>query len=871
MIQRGEKLHGGARTRQTAIRSTARAVRPNIVLFLRLDPRFDTANALVSQKDLQESLRAQCNIGIMESVFSDSETLLDILNAREDNSIAHLSILTHGEIDSIQVGKTESMHMFGSTCETMIKLLKRKLIKNASILLCSCNTGKIEPWGINMVTPPFYTLPSIFNGLKRSKGLEKFRQKNKQNIERAVKEMTLRSDDKYHEKPFHLLTFKNWCYPNFACMLAMRLLGHSIFCTPNTQQRGELVVTYSKDCSVLEVPVIYLSNQQSMFRYINEDGRGEPHCRFHEAEPKTLETLTGGGNVASVKKLIRKHEEKTKRFCNKTRKAVNNYIRHNRLKGGSLHPLRAAMLDFLKKKAKTLLGKYKYDAGSVNKVFREWMKEDKNIPNMDKLNALQTAFKNHVKESSETITNETKKENECPYCQEACAERVIQQNQSWRHKYDGHLVTIKNISGSKRTYNKWKLKWGVSDRATVHFIPSDGGARTKMPLKIFCSNYELDPSTNSITIDCVTCSAKFHLKCACKNYGMKTITGQSMAEMNANPEESTLAWGRSLGDTEYTNANKRNCPVCRSYVPEIEERCTRAKYYDKRMFTITKQWGLDGYPNNTILELEGELPPLRFMAAAFGNVKDLQILYQDLLKWITKQSLIPVPSIRPPTMARGRVHGGARTRQTARRSTSGMKRKRLRLPTDVPPFDTNQTVTSTFKMWVPFGPRISFLDPWLDEQTIKKINDKWHFLQDRGGRTLSGSLLHWAIHGNQQENIEFGVFYKKRNYFPTKVGINLRDDDGNTALHLLAKATMSNGVKQKIIDYILDKRRNDINLSLENDVGQTAADVFGGFSKRKLEMFNINKTKVKDIRKNSADMMLDPEQYMYIAHITKTL
>ena len=435
MIQRGgKKLHGEDPGK--------RVVRPKIALFMRLDARFDTANALVSQKDLQDSLRAQCNIKIMESVFRNSQTLLDILDdIPEDNSIAHLSILTHGEINSIQVGETESMHMFGSSCERMIELLKRKLIKNASILLCSCNTGKIKPWGIYMATPPYYPLPSIFNGLKRSKGLEKFRQKNKQNIEMAVKEISLRGDDKYHKKPFHLLTFKNWCYPNFACMLAMRLPGHSIFCTPNTQQMGELVVTYSKDCSDSEVPVIYLSKEQSMFRYINEvPGRGESHCRFHEAEPKTLETLTGGGNVANVKKLIRNYEEKTKRFCKATRKAVNNYIRHNRLKGGSLT------------KADALLGKYKYEAGSVEKAFREWMKEDKNIPNTDKLKALQTAFQNHVKESSE---NETEKENECPFCKEACEERVMKVNQLWRHKYDGNLVTIKNIRGSERTYNKW--------------------------------------------------------------------------------------------------------------------------------------------------------------------------------------------------------------------------------------------------------------------------------------------------------------------------------------------------------------------------------------------------------------------------------
>jgi hypothetical protein len=111
-------------------------------------------------------------------------------------------------------------------------------------------------------------------------------------------------------------------------------------------------------------------------------------------------------------------------------------------------------------------------------------------------------------------------------------------------------------------------------------------------------------------------------------------------------------------------------------------------------------------------------------------------------------------------------------------------------------------------------------------------------------------------------------------YMPTKVDINLRDDEGGTALHLLAGITMSNDVKQEIIDYILDKRPN-INLSLEDKFGQTAADVFGRFQhvliKRKLEMFNIDNTKMKEIRKNSADMMLDPEQYMYIAQITKRL
>tara|TARA_B110000008_G_scaffold259356_1_gene279111 strand:+ start:2327 stop:2695 length:369 start_codon:yes stop_codon:yes gene_type:complete len=66
--------------------------------------------------------------------------------------------------------------------------------------------------------------------------------------------------------PFTALSFVDWCYPNFANLLSMRLPGHTIFCTPNPQVRNELVMQYKSTCKGTG-PVVKIYMQSRTFTW----------------------------------------------------------------------------------------------------------------------------------------------------------------------------------------------------------------------------------------------------------------------------------------------------------------------------------------------------------------------------------------------------------------------------------------------------------------------------------------------------------------------------------------------------------------------------------------------------------------------------
>ena len=265
----------------------------NHILFLRLHDAYDPNGALHAQDDLKQLFRTHC-MGfhvLPEVVFRSTHDLLRAVRAVDDNSLAHVCILTHGEMFSITTGPG-SMHMFDRNCVAFIRLLRRKLMRKASILLCACNTGKV-------VHGPH----------------------------RVDNDLSLR-----------LLSFHNWCYPNFACMLAMRLPDHPIFCTPHEQTSGELVAKFIGSCGASTAPkIVYLSSRQSMFRYINssaikcdfdlptELGIGAVHLVFPDA-------LGGGGHTRRVKTMLREYEQQTKSNCMFTRREINQFIQNKRSK-----------------------------------------------------------------------------------------------------------------------------------------------------------------------------------------------------------------------------------------------------------------------------------------------------------------------------------------------------------------------------------------------------------------------------------------------------------------------------------------------------------------------------------------------------------
>ena len=255
-------------------------------LFLRLSSEFDPNGALSPQRDLQDSLRKNfCAARVEEVVFRSTGDILRALRRCPDHSVSHLSILTHGTFYSITVGY-EQLHMLGADCTSLVLLLREKLLPRASILLCACNTGKVIPLASN----------------------------------RTRRERLTHGID--NDLPFTTLSFVDWCYPNFANLLSMRLPGHAVFCTPNQQVRNELVLRYKYACKATgPVPVTYLSRRQTMFRYFNRDTA----CHFEAPEVQGLE---GGGDYSrTVKRMVREYEARTRRRCNDVRRSINAYIK----------------------------------------------------------------------------------------------------------------------------------------------------------------------------------------------------------------------------------------------------------------------------------------------------------------------------------------------------------------------------------------------------------------------------------------------------------------------------------------------------------------------------------------------------------------
>jgi hypothetical protein len=248
---------------------------------------------------------------VEEKVFGTSEGIITALEKYDDNTLAHVSILTHGTPYSIITGSEDApdageLAMFDPRCTEMARLLQQKLRIKASVLLCACNTGKITP----LITPPEVVEPGLVRKIRMTRGIQE-------------------------DMALTLLTFRNWCYPNFASMLALRLRNHAVFCTPNEQHADELVVKYIGRCRDV-APLIYFSRNQTMFRYLhNSTG-----CETYPPELDSVsDTIFGGGafkrldageqppeSIARVKGLLRAYEKNTDTRCNDTRRGINAVI-----------------------------------------------------------------------------------------------------------------------------------------------------------------------------------------------------------------------------------------------------------------------------------------------------------------------------------------------------------------------------------------------------------------------------------------------------------------------------------------------------------------------------------------------------------------
>ena len=263
------------------------------ILFLRLDPEFDPTRALRPQDDLRHLFQDSCKdyVVLPEVVFQSTDELIRELKGVNNRSLAHVSILTHGAEYSITTGR-RSMHMFDPECTELIEVLREKLAQDASILLCACKTGKVHK----------------INAYPQT------------NVD--------------ENRPMTLYNFRNWFYPNFACMLAFRLLNHPVYCTPNEQTRDELVAKFSSSCVHGQTPkILYVSSRQSMYRYINSTDKGTENTLSDPLELSIEQVdlvfdLRGGGRkfASEAKEKLREYERKNGSRCLSTRRSINAYL-----------------------------------------------------------------------------------------------------------------------------------------------------------------------------------------------------------------------------------------------------------------------------------------------------------------------------------------------------------------------------------------------------------------------------------------------------------------------------------------------------------------------------------------------------------------
>ena len=211
------------------------------ILFLTLDPRLNDS-VITRHIDLPHSSRTYCkNFTTYEENFGFDRNIIDILESHGDNTIAHLVIVTHGNIYRLYIGKDSKEQNIIQNTELFnrfAEILNRKLLPKASILITACLTGKIHHEKINT--------PDILE--------------------------------------YHI----NCKYGNWSNNLSNLLPYHRIFCTPDEQIQNELILhsEISEDdelCNITNksdpVSFIYYSTRQITYAYVYKPDIASEGCQ----------------------------------------------------------------------------------------------------------------------------------------------------------------------------------------------------------------------------------------------------------------------------------------------------------------------------------------------------------------------------------------------------------------------------------------------------------------------------------------------------------------------------------------------------------------------------------------------------------------
>lgn len=231
-LPRGTVINGRTKSRARKADLCAYLDQPR-VLMARLDPSMDPAGVLSAMPTLENSIRQHCGarFRVDTPLFQDMGSLMKILHDTPDRTVAHVTLITHGNRQSIQVGGAEEdltvdEDAFGRFADEV----RRVMMDRGHVLLVACYTG--DPG-------------------------------------RPVTE---------DEKKAGLTVVQDASQDNFANCLAQRAQV-PVFATPGPQYADEILVGRARgrgnpECSELPHPGVaplnytFHSNAQTMFKYL---------------------------------------------------------------------------------------------------------------------------------------------------------------------------------------------------------------------------------------------------------------------------------------------------------------------------------------------------------------------------------------------------------------------------------------------------------------------------------------------------------------------------------------------------------------------------------------------------------------------------
>ena len=208
-----------------------------VLVTIRLNTAYDPNRALGAINEIGEHFTEHCPEYTQQSFIMNSRSNLihDIFGSIQDNSVAQLVFITHGDSMLLQTGR-DFISMDSNHFDVFLTELRRILMVNATIILVACRTGHIDGQtiGYNRVLTSYQ--------------------------------------------------FTNWPDVNIAAKIANGIPGVAVFATPRIQVQDELQLYFNQPniydtiCDASRPRPVYsgvISSNQPVYKFIRLAGQNE--------------------------------------------------------------------------------------------------------------------------------------------------------------------------------------------------------------------------------------------------------------------------------------------------------------------------------------------------------------------------------------------------------------------------------------------------------------------------------------------------------------------------------------------------------------------------------------------------------------------